>query len=377
MQRLSTPILSAQIFLLACANSSSLLADSVVLKSAIRLAPGITTVRLADIATLEGPHAQAMAEVKIADAPASPVEIRLETVREALLASQANFAKLDLSGRVCIVRPGATAVTQAAEAPAVEPSGPTRHERALPTRSIIDPTSVCQDPTPIGVCAQLFIARLGSRELPLRLECSPDDLAKFAPRDGNSVDVLPRNELEDEVVTFELVFRKGGQVLAREHARVAPKLLTEVGVTVFPIARGTQITQDEIKSESRWLSPKMSAAALSWNAAAGRIARVSLAAGATLTAAQVKDELVIHKQDKVRVRREVGLIAIELDAVALEEGAIGDTISLRTVSKSIRGAKSTKPSEFVAEITGPGTATLRSAPSPSKETAIVMQGVHP
>ncbi len=376
MQRLSTPILTAHIFLLTCAGSASLLADTVALKSATRLAPGTTTIRLADIATLQGPHAQAMGDVKISDAPASPVEIRLETVREALVTAQANFAKLDLSGRACMVRPGATVVSAAQNAKIEEPIVTARTAIPEPTRTIIDPYAVCDDPTPIGVCAQLFIAKLGSRNLPLQLECTAEDFAKFAPRAGNSVDVLPRNVLEDEVVEIELVFRKGGQVLARDHARIAPKLLTPVGVTLVPIARGTKIAQDEIKPETRWLGPKASASALTWNSASGRVARVNIAAGVSMSAAQVKDEVVIHKNDKVTVRREVGLIAIELDAVAIEEGAVGDLIKLRATGKSQRGARLAKAAEFAAEITGPGTATLRAASSSPKQTALMTQGAN-
>ncbi|MSR41354.1 MAG: hypothetical protein EXS10_05560 [Phycisphaerales bacterium] len=369
MQRFASPSLAAQMFVLVGALTTSLTADTIVLKSAVRLAPGATVVRLADVAALEGATAQSMAEVKVADASTSPFELRLEVVREALVAAQANFAKLDLSGRVCVVRPGATVVSQSAATPIVMPALAARTRPAEAARSIIDPVEVSKDATPLGVCAQLFLAKLHRRGLPLRLECSPEDLAKLAPRSGTSVDVLPRNSLEDEFVEVELVFRNGGQILARDRVRIAPKLLTECAITQFPIARSSRVDQSELKSEQRWLSPKISATALTLNAAAGRVTRVHVAAGATVLASQVKDEVVVHKNDKIVVRREVGLVAIEIDAIAIEEGAIGDMITLRATSKSARGARNAKTSEFTAEITGPGSATLRGQSTHSSEAA--------
>ena len=102
--------LMATLSIALSALSAPLAADTIVLKSAIRLPQGATVVKLADIATLDGVDARALSEVKVADASTSPFELRLDAVRDALSAAHANFAKIDLSGRVCIVRPSATVV---------------------------------------------------------------------------------------------------------------------------------------------------------------------------------------------------------------------------------------------------------------------------
>ncbi len=364
--------LMATLSIALSALSAPLAADTIVLKSAIRLPQGATVVKLADIATLDGVDARALSEVKVADASTSPFELRLDAVRDALSAAHANFAKIDLSGRVCIVRPSATVVA-IAQAPKVA-AEKARITAPESNKAIIDPLTVIDDSTPLGVCAQLFVARLSVRGLPLRLECSPEDLAKFAPREGQSADVLPRNSLEDEVVDVELIFRRDGRVIARDHVRIEPKLQTACGVVVMPLERGARIAPSDLRTELRWLSPKASEHTLTLHDAAGRIARNSVTAGTALLSTQVKDEVVVHKNDKVIVRREVGLIAIELDAIAAEEGAVGDRITLRSTGKSTRGARNAKPAEFIAEITGPGTAILRGPSTESARTAVALQG---
>ena len=63
----------------------------------------------------------------------------------------------------------------------------------------------------------------------------------------------------------------------------------------------------------------------------------------------------VKRRDIVKVRREVGVIAIEIEAIALEDGAVGDVIAFEHHGR--RRARDAKA--FTAEITGPGEAVIR------------------
>jgi len=69
---------------------------------------------------------------------------------------------------------------------------------------------------------------------------------------------------------------------------------------------------------------------------------------------------VIRPDDRVTVRREVGGIAIPLQAIALDAGAPGQSIRLQMVDRRNRR----DPRVFVATVTGPGAAALRDEPPP-------------
>jgi hypothetical protein len=73
--------------------------------------------------------------------------------------------------------------------------------------------------------------------------------------------------------------------------------------------------------------------------------------------------IAIRRNDRVIVRRELGLVAIELEAIAQQDGRLGQRILLqRAGSPRDRNARS-KPADdgatFTAEVIGNGRAVIR------------------
>jgi flagella basal body P-ring formation protein FlgA len=74
----------------------------------------------------------------------------------------------------------------------------------------------------------------------------------------------------------------------------------------------------------------------------------------------------IRRNEKVTIRRELGTMAVEISAIAEEDGALGETIRFRAVDRKDRRDQRT----FTAEVTGPGRAVIRDAvPSPTRTIA--------
>ena len=81
-----------------CFIGGTAMGDSIILKSAVRLAEGDRVVNLADIAELIGPEAEALGELVIMKltASASPIEIPIRNVRLALDEKGIHWADPDI-----------------------------------------------------------------------------------------------------------------------------------------------------------------------------------------------------------------------------------------------------------------------------------------
>src|SRR5215510_12395649 len=102
----------------ACGLTLASNADTIMLKSSVRLASGSTAVRLADIADLDGPEATALSEMTITTIKdgSAPIEIPIRDVRARLEEARINWGHISLNGRSVTVRPG-SGLAGAAAAP--------------------------------------------------------------------------------------------------------------------------------------------------------------------------------------------------------------------------------------------------------------------
>lgn len=336
------------------AASSTAVADTVRLLPSVRLA-GDRAVRLGDIAELEGDRALALAAAVVADASAVARELPLDAVRARLAASGADLAEIRFRGERTVVRPlavGATAPRSAAPVPAA-PAEPRPVRHASPV--VVDPARHEGLATPLGLVSDMLIHAFGIDGAVLELHIAEEDLARLAPRGAMRVEVAARSALRADSVSFEIIVHDGDEVVARERVRVLPRVVRDVVVANEPIRRGRPIGTEAVAIERRALAPTVAARAAEPTLAIGATLARSVNRGAVLAQEDLVAAASVRRNDRVLVRREVGGVVIELEAVALEDGAIGETIAF--ARPGVGRGRDTK--QIRAEIVGGGRAIVR------------------
>lgn len=341
------------------------LAERVVLRSSTRVEAG-ARVMLADIAEIEGDATGTLAKVEIAAGSNTPFEIDAATVRSRLLASGAKAATLTIEGSRVVVRPARGGPRVGAASSAGPASIAKSADKAVEE---IDPTLHAGDGTPLGVICELLANAFGDDRANLRLRITAAELARLAPTPGLRYEIGARSALRSDCVSFEVSALDGDEVRSRTRVKVTVAVLREVAVAKSPLRRGTVLSDADIAVEQRAVSPTQAQRVADAHAALGSTLARSVEPGAVLGADELAAEIAVRRNDKVVVRREVGALAIETEAIALEDGRVGDRIRLasaeggktrpqRASSSRNATAQSTAPS-FTAEIVGSRRAVVR------------------
>lgn len=338
--------------------SAACLADSIVMKNVVRLAEGASSVRLADIAYLDGPDAERLATVQVAaiDGAAETIEISVDSVRTALDSAGARLSLLDLTGHVTVVRVPAGARPVAMSGLAVDADA-APHVSAAPValeaRTFLAADAVGAT-TPRGLIAQMLSdvhAGKGAR-VRLAIEGADDDL--LDARGPRRFEIVPLATLSTDRVPMRLIERDADMVVARHEIVVLPTLERDVAVAARAIRRGDAI-EGAIDVQRCWIAPSEFARLAVPQRLAGATACDSIGLGERVPVSKLRKPIEVKKNDRVLVRREVGLVAIEISAVAVSEGAIGDRIELRAIDRKDRRSQRT----FTATVVGPGRAELK------------------
>ncbi|MFM7051605.1 MAG: flagellar basal body P-ring formation chaperone FlgA [Planctomycetota bacterium] len=328
---------------LLCAGA---LADTVTLRGSVRVPAGREVV-LADIATLDGDAAEALAGTVIATADAGAFEIAVEKVRQKLVAAGADPRVVDVRGDRTVVRPMAVAKQPAARL------APTAIERdAVAT---VDPAEHTGHATPLAIACELVRNAHADAGASLRIEVSREDLDELAPTPGLRYEVVAKSALSSDRVELEIVAYRGNDTASRSRVRLMPKYLRAVAVAEGDNRRGAALAEGSFRTVTRAVAPSEAARLADPAAIAGRSLAQTLPAGTAIRADHLAKEIAVRRNDRVIVRREIGMVAIELEAIALEDGAAGDTIALETTgSRRVRDQRRVN-----AEITGSGRAVMR------------------
>ena len=361
--RLSRLLLIALPATLACAASAA--ADMIALRPSVRVAPG-TAVTLADIAELDGEDARRFGGVEIARGGEQAFEIEMASVREKLADAAAKDGALRASASALRFR-GERVVVRPARRPPVDakPLAPAAIARSAAPEVVagIDPAVYAGNGTPLGVICELLRNAFGPDASDLRLHIPAADLAHLAPKTGFRYEVSARSALRSDFVSFEVSALHGDHHVTRDRVRVTVRRLREVCVATAQAKRARPLTADAFTVESREIAPTLADRAADPNDLAGASLARSLDAGVVIAADDLLQTVAIRRNDRVVVRREVGLVAIELEAIALEDGRPGDRIALQragsTKDRSSRGRKDDEQGILVAEVVGNGRAVVR------------------
>jgi flagella basal body P-ring formation protein FlgA len=343
--------------LLACGAALAALpaqADTVSLKRSVRMPVDRTTLTLADVATLDGEAARALAHV-VVFASADPTTLtRLEVpdVQAALEAAGANWGVLHLSGGAITIRPR----------PAESILGPTPmkpmaieadHGSSRADLSIVDhfqADGLVLEHTIRGEIARRVAVAMSVAPADLRLRFDPGDLDFVASeRHGAQLEIDPMSSLDTDRIVIAARLWADARVIEERSIVVHASVRTNVVELSRDIRAGDVVVEEALRERADWIRPSERRQVANRVEAVGRTAAASLRAGESLRSRDLQKDHVIQRGDRVTVRCLSGGVVITVQAEARADGALGDEIECRKV-----GERDT----FVALVTAPGQAVI-------------------
>ena len=375
----------------AATTAATTAAGIVRLLPSVRIAPGCAFT-LADIADLDGPEAESLADIVLGRGETGAFELSAERIRQQLVVAGGNPAKIEFIGTRTVVRPlraagevpAATAGANTATAhttpgnttPGNTKPGNTKPGNTSPANTgaaagdipatpvaqqadgmrVIDPAGHAGTSTPLAIICEIVRNAYGEDACDLRLHIAEATLAQIAPAPGVRYEVAKKSSLRGPRLELEVVARAAGREPQRTRVRIDVRFEREVLVSRGETRRGGRADGDAATVERRMLTPDEARTAADPHAVAtdATFARAVPRGGVVERDDLTRPEQV-KRRDIVKVRREVGVIAIEIEAIALEDGAVGDVIAFEHHGR--RRARDAKA--FTAEITGPGEAVIR------------------
>lgn len=383
--------------LAALAASIAAAADTVTLRPSVRVAHR-ATVTLGDIASLDGDEARGLVGLAFGVADAGAFEISAERVRQAIVAAGGDPATIRVRGDGTVVRPtrgryagldarpgaggepvvgssmgatGSAATVMSADTTATTTATTTTTTTATtgttgaiavpatPDPRIVDPNALASTATPLGLVASHLVGAFGDDAPALRLAIRSDDLARLAGRAGHRYEIAPRSALRSDRVDFEILAYDaaagvGSRPVSRERVRVEPRLEREVAIATCDARRGESLGAANLRIERRLVAPSLAARAAGVDLTGTELAR-TVTEGSVIESDDLARTLAVRRNERVLLRREIGLVAIEIEAIALEDGVAGDLVAFETrESGRRRDARA-----VTAEVVGRGRAVIR------------------
>ncbi len=329
------------------------LADTVTLKSSLRLNAGATVITLGDIAELEGAEAGAFGTLEIAELAGTDkaMEISVEQVRSKLDAAGAHWGRISLNGRSVAVRPAPN--SQAGPPMAMAAcSVDSQRNAAVPVPSKVEQnaSSLVDSPTVRGTIASLIATNLHVEPANLQLSFDRDDdeLLNTATS-AHRFEVQPLSSFASDRIQLGIRLWSDGRVQNQQSISVLPKLRIPVAVLKTDIKKDHVITDSDVLESEQWLSPSQAGQIVPRVAAIGRLTTKNLDAGDTLRDKNLRQSTMVKRGDQAIIRCLVGGAIISMQAEAKADGGIGDVVEFR------------KPGEresFLATITKRGEAVI-------------------
>jgi flagella basal body P-ring formation protein FlgA len=220
---------------------------------------------------------------------------------------------------------------------------------------LIEPARFASELTPLGIASNLIGNAFGGDLANVRLAMREDDLAKLAAKPGTRYEIVAKTALRSDRVDLEVIAYQGTQIVSRDRVRIEPRLAREVVTTACDVRRGESIDATNSTIETRFIAPSECERAAEPATTIGTRTAKQLSAGVVVAADDIERPLAVRRNERIMVRREVGMVAIEFEAVALEDGLAGDVIAVEQAAKGRRR----DAQALSAEVIAPGRAVVR------------------
>lgn len=300
---------------------------TIVLKAAARV-PADAPVVLADVASLLGAEAEALARVVVVPAAERGIvgrggeRVDAERVRAAIDlwapgAGQGpvNWGRLTLGGGTCVILPPL--------------STPAAHVQHIPAAEAPE----------AGTVRGVIAARLGlllsaSRaDLKLAFDEADREFLDLAAS-GRTVDVRPTGMSERMPLAVTVYETTGAKIVAARTVRVGAQVRRSVVLAAAAKRRGELIGPGDVKTEERWAGPE--ASVLPLEKAIGAVVKSRLVPGEPVTARDIEPPIVVDRGDLVSVHCVSGLVVVRTTARALGEARDGETVKLQSLTDEHR-----------------------------------------
>jgi flagella basal body P-ring formation protein FlgA len=305
--------------------------STVALRPWARIAPG-EPVRIADVADLQGPEAEALASIVLVtpEELARSPRVELAQVRAAAeKQARVNLGRISFSGGVCNVRTVTPPSASAASGPSAAPQ---------------------TQPAPAGDTVRRHVAAriaqtlgVGESDLRLTFEDGADLLA--LPTSGRTVAVQPAAISERMPVNVRVY--RGDRIEAEGTIRVGVLVRRDVLIAREAVSRGGVVDMAHVDVQEQWLPPAITPARR--DQVIGAVARTRIEPGRVLLARDVEAPIVVSRGDLVAVDCLSGTVIVSTTARAKESGREGDVIQFQSL---------TSKKTFAARVSGPGRAVL-------------------
>ena len=326
--------------LLASVAASGARADSITLRTSAVLAPDVS-VRLADVATLEGAEAERLgATVLVANAGAKGLEagwfsVTLNQVRDALANEKVNWGRVSLRGSACTVRVRAVSAD----------AGPTASATQAPSDSSASTGPVVRD---IVRGALRRVLGVDDADLRVTWDRRDDDFLR-RPLWGVRVETQPSTSNSSARQAIAVRLYEGQTLLEERSVRADVQVHTPVLTLTRQIERRESIRESDLAAQKLWMAPDGARPISSHKDAVGRVAESRLEAGLVLRESHVQQPIAVKRGERVIVHCISGGIALKAKARALSDGRIGQSVEMR-----LEGRDGT----FMARVSGQGVAVL-------------------
>ena len=335
-------------------------ADTITLRAWASLPRDAAEARLADVADLEGAHAQALAQtVVLADAGRAvrtgggSATVDMQTVRAALDGVKVNWGRVALRGSACVVRFAPEPAPRASDS--AKPVA--KADRGPAPATPVDPGTVR------AVVARRLADLFGVGTEDLRITFDPGTeslLAMRADAPGRVVEVRPGASGASSRVPVQITVYDGDRVAASGLAQADTLLRKQAVVLTSPLRKGETISEGHLREEERWVTAGEGAGVTTVADVVGGQARSRMSPGTVLRSDSVLKPVVVRKGDLVVVHAVSGGLVVRTPARAMSEGREGEVIEFR-----LEKSKKT----FTARVDGKGRAVLAVGPGERRDGA--------
>ncbi len=344
-------------------------ADTITMRAKAHVTPDAKDVRLSDVADLDGPRAEALADLVVVpiDAAQNELTLTVAQVRQALDQAEVHWGKVHLSGRATALQrrhdsaapPPQAMSAVSLSAMQIEPEsvwtapesqlegGPgteAEHELELGVAGFID------EPTLRGEVVRLIARELGLTPDALQVLFSDRDATTLQiPTSTYRFEIEPLGNLTGERVEISVRGWRDGKIDKRWILSTIIHIRAEVLRPVREIPRGQTMSEGDVEGQLEWLAPPAAASVLRREELSGLVTTVRVKAGEPLTRSHLAAPVLVKRGDPVMVRCIVGGLVLSLKAEARTEGVEGQAIEVRKL-----GERQT----FLATVTGAGEAVV-------------------
>ncbi len=317
---------------LAALTATPAFGDTVTLRRSARVET-FERLRLAEVAQLEGSHAEGFAELAldVATRPGARPVVGIDDVRRALEAAGANWGKLSLGGDECHLR---------LRQPVVEGEDEVEQQETGP--AAIDPNG----PPTLRLRVARYISEwtgLPLRDLRLGFGRHQDELLALSEAEYR-FELTPIMSPDSLRIPVVVRLWREGEPPRQETVTVDIEKRVPVVVLKRDVDRDTVLGAADVEVQVIWLSRSGAQPLASLSQVVERVATKRLGAGKILRAGDLEQPTLIKRRDKVRVYCLVGNLVLSTDtARAMEDGRLGEWIQLqrqggrRTFSAKVQG----------------------------------------